>query len=108
LLTSTTLLIGRIPAAVSRSAIHRADGPTRTPPITVDVKRPQRSPSMISTVVTAPPSTTFGSGGAGGVKATPSLAARSRATPTYDQQSGRLRVTSTSRTTSSRRPVTSP
>ena len=28
----------------------------------------------------------------GGVNATPSLAARSRATPTYDQQSGRLRV----------------
>ena len=72
-----------MPAAVRRSAIHGADGPTATPVSTVDVKRPQRSPSTISTVVTGTsPAIGAGVGGAGGVKATPSLAARSRATPT--------------------------
>ena len=71
-----------MPAAVSRSAIHGADGPTTTPVSTVDVNRPQRSPSTIVTVVVGPaPSATGNAGGAGGVNGTPSLAARSRATP---------------------------
>ena len=38
-----------MPAAVNRSAIHGADGPTTTPDSTVDVKRPHRSPSTIVT-----------------------------------------------------------
>ena len=51
MLTSTTLLIGRIPAAVSRRAIQSGEAVTAMPEMTVAVNRPQRVPSTISTLI---------------------------------------------------------
>ena len=75
------LLIGRMPAAVSRRCIQTALGPTRTPEMTVLVKRPQRSPSISSTgAVRGAPA--YSITGAGRRSSMPSRAATSRATPT--------------------------
>ena len=95
-----------MPARVSRSAIQGADGPIRTPAMTVDVNRPHRSgASMVTGAARSGPSMT--SGGDGSTNGTPRWAARSRATPRCDQASGRLRVMSRSKTASAVTPSAS-
>ncbi len=112
-MTSTTLLIGRTPAAERRRASQSGDGPTRTS-ATAAAYRGQRSGASMATsrpsaasrrAVGAPGGRTVLMGrpasSHGRRKATPQAVATSRARPTTLRQSGRLAVISKSITASS-------
>ncbi len=97
---STTLLIGRCPAAIRRALSHGGDGPSRTSSNSRAVKRGHSSESCTSIAkpgIASPGgwSSSAQGGGASGV----SVAAwTSRATPYTHRQSGRLGVISSSST----------
>ncbi len=100
--------MGLIPSEVRRFAIQVGDGPIVMPSSTRATKRPHRTGSKISTdnrsVASPPDSATSGDSRANG---TPWQAAKSRATPATDMASGRLGLTSRSKSTSDRRPMAS-
>ena len=79
---STTLLIGRMPAAVSRALSHSGEGPIVTPSYSRAVKRGQSSRSCTSMLT---PGTSPGAPGSllhgGGASGAPVAAWASRATP---------------------------
>ena len=97
--------MGRMPSKVSRRWSHSGEAAVgSTPRRTQAVKRPQRSGSRISTSTEVPAASPPVAGSAaGGVKGTPSRAARSRARPATQRASGRLALTSRSHSTSGAR-----
>ena len=104
LVMSTTLLIGRNPTARSRWRSHPGDGPTAMPSITRAAKRGQPAGSSIRTGRATRPRSPRAARRAptagGSLRPSPSAAASSRAIPMWQRQSGRLVVTSSSRTVS--------
>ncbi len=98
---STTLLSGRCPASASRTRIQAGAGRIRTPLTRWNTNRLQSSVSIVTRASSVSPSyCTWLDGSRNG---TPNDAASSRARPTIESASGRLGVTSTSRTGSVRR-----
>ena len=100
---STILLIGRCPAARSRSCIHRGDGPTVTLSITVATYRAHSPGSSIATATasdTAGPFSAYAPSGA--CHCAPVIAATSRAMPSMLIVSARFGHVCTSSTTSPR------
>ena len=96
---STTLLIGRIPAASTLRARWSGDGPTTMPLITVTLNRAHAFSSTIFTG-TRRVEPFLDASPFSGMNFTPRCAATSRATPRCPVASGRLRVMSRSYTTS--------
>ena len=97
---STTLEIGRMPAASRRAASHSGEGPTVTCSNTRAVKRGHSSGHSTTTLTpSGSPSSEPGSSLHGGcASGAPVAACTSRATPYTARQSGRFGVTSSSRT----------
>ena len=82
-MTSTTLLMGRMPAWVSRALSQAGEAPTVTPRMTRAPYRAHRSGSAISTAIamSAGAPLTGGSSTGGGASGSFAAAATSRATP---------------------------
>ncbi len=112
MVTSTTLLIGRIPAARRLAFSQAGDGPIRTPSKARAMKRGQRSGHSTTTAAASSSPADPGSDAqGGGASGAPVEAWTSRAIPYTPRQSGRFGVISNSitsvpsgRTSSSRVP----
>ena len=111
-MTSTTLLIGRTPAAVRRAASQAGDGPTRTSATAAAYRGQSSASSMLTSRPSAASRLAVGPDGGrtvligrpassrAGAARTPHAVATSRASPATLRQSGRLAVISKSITAS--------